>query len=444
MVQQAKRVMKLRTITTEGFSMRRISYLLMLAIGMVACSDNDKVPTPTPQPTPPDNVEKLTHTITITAPETRVHLSDDQTHAEWDKTGEYIMVYESIGTQRTAVSSDEGMVSNGKASFTATFDKSAAAEYRYDAIYPASAVKGESGGYPVVEVPEVQYPTATSFDGNADVMVALPQVRSSQPDAMELRFKHFVAFAKMTLTGLPESEKISSVSFSMDYYPLTGRFQIDLDEAIFYGYTQYQDHVTVQYATPVAVDTPIYFAITPTYLFAGSSFTVSVTTDKASYERTVTIPDERHLFIERGQLAVFSVDMSSVVKPATGIEALVGNWHIAQYADDTTPDFDIYLAIDSSSNVVLYQRLASYSWSRYDSVATYADDIISGTYSDGVEWGASYRVELDASGDTMTWTNTLDAVDSTVYERVDALPDELSEVTRGGFLAFDAEAERYL
>ena len=443
MVQQAKRVMKLRTITTEGFSMRRISYLLMLAIGMVACSDNDKVPTPTPQPTPPDNVEKLTHTITITAPETRVHLSDDQTHAEWDKTGEYIMVYESIGTQRTSVSSDEGMVSNGKASFTATFDKSAAAEYRYDAIYPASAVKGESGGYPVVEVPEVQYPTATSFDGNADVMVALPQVRSSQPDAMELRFKHFVAFAKMTLTGLPESEKISSVSFSRSGHPLTGRFQIDLDEVTEYGLTQYQDHVTVQYATPVAVDTPIYFAINSTYFYEGDSFTVSVTTDKASYERTVTLPDERYLHIKQGELAVFSVDIP-VEKPATGIEALVGNWHIAQYADDTTPDFDIYLAIDSSSNVVLYQRLASYSWSRYDSVATYADDIISGTYSDGVEWGASYRVELDASGDTMTWTNTLDAVDSTVYERVDALPDELSEVTRGGFLAFDAEAERYL
>ena len=199
----------------------------------------------------------------------------------------------------------------------------------------------------------------------------------------------------------------------------------------------------MQYATPVAVDTPIYFAINPSYFYEGDSFTVSVTTDKASYERTVTIPDERYLHIMQGQLAVFSVDIP-VVKPATGIEALVGNWHIAQYADDTTPDFDIYLAIDSSSNVVLYQRLANYSWSRYDSVATYADDIISGTYSDGVEWGASYRVELDASGDTMTWTNTLDAVDSTVYERVDALPDELLEVTRGGFLAFDAEAERYL
>lgn len=426
--------------------MRRICYLLMLAIGMVACSDNgnEPTPTPTPQPTPPDTQEKLTHTIAITAPESRTHLADDQTYAEWDKTGEYIMVYESIGTERTAVRSEEGMVSNGKASFTATFDKSAAAEYRYDAIYPASAVKGESGGYPVVEVPEVQYPTATSFDGNADVMVALPQVRSSQPDAMELRFKHFVAFAKMTLTGLPESEKISSVSFYRKGYPLTGRFQIDLDEVTEYGLTQYQDHVTVQYATPVAVDTPIYFAINSTNFYEGDSFTVSVTTDKASYERTVTLPDERYLHIKQGELAVFSVDMSSVVKPETGIEALVGNWHIVQYADDTTPEFDIYITIDNSSNVVLYQRLASYSWSRYDSVATYADGIITGTYSDGVDWSASYSVELDKSGDKMTWTNTLDAADSTVYERVDTLPDELSEVTRGGFMAFDAEAERYL
>lgn len=426
--------------------MRRICYLLMLAIGMVACSDNgnEPTPTPTPQPTPPDTEEKLTHTIAITAPESRTHLADDQTYAEWDKTGEYIMVYESIGTERTAVRSEEGMVSDGKAQFMATFDKSAASEYRYDAIYPASCVIGEEEGYPVVSLPTEQHPTVSSFDAAADIMFALPQMRSSQPDALELRFKRFVAFGKMTLTGLPEEEKISSVTFNADGYALTGKFMIDLDEATDCGLVDAYDYVTVIYDTPVAVDTPIYFATTTYGLYGGDSFTVTVETDKSTYERTVTLPADRELYFSVGDMAIFSVDMSSVDKPEAGIEALVGNWHIVQYADDTTPEFDIYITIDNSSNVVLYQRLASYSWSRYDSVATYADGIITGTYSDGVDWSASYSVELDKSGDKMTWTNTLDAADSTVYERVDTLPDELSEVTRGGFMAFDAEAERYL
>lgn len=433
--------------TMEIFSMKRICYFLMLAIGMAACSNDTTTPsvTPVPQPTPtPGTDEKQPHTITFTAPETRTHLADDETYAEWDTSGEYIMVYESVGTETTSVRSEEGVVSNGKASFMATFDKSAASQYRYDAVYPASSVIGGEGVRPLVKVPNVQHPSESSFDADADIMFALPQMCNSQPDALELRFKRYVALGKMTLTGLPEGEKISSVMLRIPDVSVTGEFFIDLDEAVDDALSQSFDYVALEYATPVAVDTPIYFAITELGIYANDSFTVSVTTDKQTYERTVTLPADRELHFTSGDMSIFSVDMSSVEKPSEDIGALVGNWHIAQYADDSTPEFDIYITIDNKCNVVLYQRLASYSWSRYDSVAIYADDVITGTYSDGVAWSASYRVELDASGDVMTWTNTLDAADSTVYERVESLPDELSKVTRGGFMAFETEVERYL
>ena len=95
---------------------------------------------------------------------------------------------------------------------------------------------------------------------------------------------------------------------------------------------------------------------------------------------------------------------------------IAGSWHLTEWRGEM-PSFDVYLLISEDGVVTLYQRLESREWELFYSVVSYENNTISGEYSDGVAWGASYSVALE--GDTMTWTDTVDPTDKSVYTRAE-------------------------
>jgi hypothetical protein len=95
---------------------------------------------------------------------------------------------------------------------------------------------------------------------------------------------------------------------------------------------------------------------------------------------------------------------------------IAGSWHLTEWRGEM-PSFDVYLSISEDGVVTLYQRLESREWELFYSVVSYENNTISGEYSDGVAWGASYSVALE--GDTMTWTDTVDPTDTSVYTRTE-------------------------
>ena len=118
--------------------------------------------------------------------------------------------------------------------------------------------------------------------------------------------------------------------------------------------------------------------------------------------------------------------------------ALAGTWHLTEWRG-TAPSFDVYLSISEDGVVSLYQRLESREWELFYSTVTYADNTLWGTYTDGTAWSASYSVTLD--GDKMTWVDTADPTDISVYTRTelpDSLPTATTEATR------TTTAERFL
>ena len=119
--------------------------------------------------------------------------------------------------------------------------------------------------------------------------------------------------------------------------------------------------------------------------------------------------------------------------PITGdadTSAIAGTWHLTEWRA-TTPPFDVYLSITDDGIVTLWQRIESRAWELYYSTVAYDNGTIAGQYSDGVAWGTSYTVALN--GDTMTWIDTSDATEISVYRRCE-LPNEItttqSESTR--------------
>lgn len=108
--------------------------------------------------------------------------------------------------------------------------------------------------------------------------------------------------------------------------------------------------------------------------------------------------------------------------------AIAGTWHLTTWRD-AVPSFDIYLDITANGVVTLYQRLESRAWECFYSSAAMEYGIIKGTYSDGVAWGATYYVNVDVEGNTMTWEDTADSSDISVYTRSE-LPEDIT-TTRG-------------
>ena len=100
-------------------------------------------------------------------------------------------------------------------------------------------------------------------------------------------------------------------------------------------------------------------------------------------------------------------------------KALAGEWHLTEWRG-AVPSFDVYLSISEDGVVTLWQRMESRLWETFYSTVGFDGSIIAGEYTDGVAWAASYYVAVD--GDTMTWTNTADSTEVSVYTRC-TLPD---------------------
>ena len=75
--------------------------------------------------------------------------------------------------------------------------------------------------------------------------------------------------------------------------------------------------------------------------------------------------------------------------------------------------------------MTLWQKIEHRAWECFFSSADIENGIISGVYSDGVMWGASYYVSV--AENSMTWVDVNDATDISVYTRSE-LPEGLTEV----------------
>lgn len=122
-------------------------------------------------------------------------------------------------------------------------------------------------------------------------------------------------------------------------------------------------------------------------------------------------------------IAEIEVPVSTPPTPPIGgggdTSDIAGTWCLTQWRG-TEPSFDVYLSITENGIVTLWQRIESREWQRYYSTAVIENGVISGTYTDGVAWGASYNVTL--GNETMTWVNTADSGDISVYTRAE-LPE---------------------
>ena len=103
---------------------------------------------------------------------------------------------------------------------------------------------------------------------------------------------------------------------------------------------------------------------------------------------------------------------------------VAGTWHLTEWRG-AKPSFEVYLDITEAGVVTLWQKIEHREWECFYSSANVDNGIISGVYSDGVAWGASYYIS--ATQNSMVWVDVADATDISVYTRSE-LPEELTAV----------------
>ncbi len=291
-----------------------------------------------------------------TSPESRTTLNEDNS-ISWETSGEFLRVFETAGATTSSSKSEEALIDAGKAVFNVSFtENTSATSFTYNAVYPESAwVDGNTDVNNMrLITPTNQLPTATSFDGDADLLIAYPEQRNAQPTELQVRFKRIVAVGKMTIKNLNTSESITSVQFiAPENKKVTGRSSVNLNEGTVteYGYSDiHYNNVTMNYDSSLGLQSGMtaYFTCFPFEILAGETFKVIVTTTSKIFTREVTIPDGRSLAFTEGRASVFSVDMSAATEET--LETLEGEY-VAIVKQDST-----YYAL-ASTNTVNSSRL---------------------------------------------------------------------------------------
>ncbi len=394
--------------------MKKILYIVLFTVLALQGCNTESV----------DSMSKLTKStirIVTEIDDTRTYLEDDN-KIHWAESGEQLnIIYYSDNNSseisQTPTHADYTIESDGRIIFSADITTvEGAASHTLGAFYPYQHVAQSSSV--VLTIPQAQSPTAESYDPKSDILVSKePIVIEGDVEGIKVSLSRMVAFAKMTLKGIGAGEIIEKVIFSSSAKP-AGSVEFKVHEAATVEnavwYNEYEDIEITRENWVATGEDVVWMTTVPTDL-SGTDFTVTVVTDKHSYTKSVDLTS-RTLDFKRGDIATFSVTLEPTLD-------LSGSWKLTEWRG-VKPSFEVYMQIDQNNNVTMWQRITSREWERYQSEATIVSGVISGIYSDGIEWRASYNVTID--GDSMTWTDTTDATDISVYSRVE-LPEELPQ-----------------
>ncbi|MBR0291372.1 MAG: hypothetical protein IJQ79_04480, partial [Bacteroidales bacterium] len=228
------------------------------------------------------------HYVTFTAgaieTKTAISLEGDAYSATWTAADEAnIHIYENSvqGVSEMTLSD-----ANKKATFKSLFEDGATAPFTYSAIL--AGADWYDLNTKIASIPYAQAPAANNIDGNADILVAKPIQRTTQPgsnEEMHFQFKRIVSINKMTVKGLEVGDQVTKVTISGDKN-ITADYSFENDAL---DYSAGLDEIELTYAANNVVGNSgtfdVYFICAPV---EDATLAIKVETDNHTYEKTFT------------------------------------------------------------------------------------------------------------------------------------------------------------
>lgn len=226
--------------------------------------------------------------------------------------GDKLAVYEvGNGTVQGRTESTPLASGGATAQFQFAFSGSPSAPYDYTFVYPAAALSLESTKY-LVSLPATQTFVANSFDPAADVLISEHiHSESTRPDNINARFVRLGGTARMTIKAPTTTETIQKIIFSTTDVNIAGKFELnpatgELSDAMAEGFKSIT--LTPASATTFTGEVVVWFRLAEVTLT--DNFTVSVTTDKKTYTKTLYLNTlGRQLPFQNSKLTNFGIDL---------------------------------------------------------------------------------------------------------------------------------------
>lgn len=108
--------------------------------------------------------------------------------------------------------------------------------------------------------------------------------------------------------------------------------------------------------------------------------------------------------------------------PSSDVD-LTGEWHMVSSGETDMEAVDVYISF-GNGDFSLYQKKGDGRYRYYDGSYIVNGSHVSGTYSDGTEWGSSYDVRFEDGGDVLVMTASNGSSEVSVYNRA-AIPDDV-------------------
>lgn len=191
----------------------------------------------------------------------------------------------------------ENSIPEGETAATATFSGSSVSGTLY-AYYPYTS-NGVSSNGAKVDIPVNQSPTASSFDGAADIMLSKSfSVSPANTTVENLQFARLGAIVKIVLTDTEDTmegtQHPTTVSMTAASN-LVGRVYIDMvNQTLGELYSGQSTTVTANYTaeTKYAINgsNATYLIVYPQTLAAGSTLTITASTEDYAIEKEISVP----------------------------------------------------------------------------------------------------------------------------------------------------------
>ena len=289
--------------------MKRIVIILLAGAALLACSRETEFV--------PDSLqERFSMTVTADDAATKTEVAPDGEggYAVSWLAGDQLAVYEvGNGVVQERALSTPLAAGGSTASFEFSLTGTPDGPYDYTFVYPASALGMVSAHY-AVTIPQAQSFGTSSFDPSADVLVSRHVHQDVRPSSVSASFARLGGTVLMTIKAPVTDETVRKIIFSTTEANLAGSYELDpvtgeVADVMLEGTKSLT--LTPAAATAFSGNFQVWFRLAEVNLTG--SFTVSVTTDKKTYTKTLYLSSlGRNLQFQNGLLTRFALDMTGV------------------------------------------------------------------------------------------------------------------------------------
>ena len=327
------------TVMIFNFSfMKKSVYSILAALAvvfaLVSCAKEAQTPDDEVAPKEVEAVEEQEELVELTLiagnPE-----AEPATKTEMVGSAPYWSVGDAIGVSNGTSTNYRFETAITSPSTTATFTGATSVSSTLYAYYPFQS----NGNSPVtskgakVDIAATQHPTATSFDGAADIMVAKEfTVDPANTTVSNLEFKRLGAIVKVVLkdadSKMAGTQHPSSVSLTAES-DLVGRVYIDMvnqeiesSEGIYYNASPTVT-AAYTYSTQYELDgtNAAYFVVYPQILAEGTTLTVAAMTEGYEISKDITVPTGG-INLQAGKITTLNVNLlaAHITAVTSGLE----------------------------------------------------------------------------------------------------------------------------